>query len=48
MEDIRIAHDVVGASGTDQNEVDILGDERFEKGPPGLLRDGRVSNSTQR
>ena len=34
MEDIRIPHDIAGPSRADEDQGDILGDERFEKSPP--------------
>jgi hypothetical protein len=42
MQDVRIAHDVVGARRGHQDEIDALGDQRLQERLPGLLRRGRV------
>ena len=38
MQDIGVAHDIVGAGRADDQHRHILGDHGVEKGAPGLLR----------
>ncbi|MNF77690.1 hypothetical protein D3C84_598410 [compost metagenome] len=40
VEDVSVAHDVAGTGGADQQQRNILGDQRLEEGPPGLARAG--------
>ena len=42
VQDVGIAHDVVGTRRADQDQVDVLRDQGFEERAPRLLRDGRI------
>ncbi len=42
MENVGVAHDVVGPDGRDDRQVEVLGDDRLEQGLPDLLRRRRV------
>jgi hypothetical protein len=42
MQDVGIAHDVVGAGGADQDQIDVLGNQRLQECLPRLLGGGRV------
>jgi hypothetical protein len=42
MQDVSIAHDVVGPSRSDQDQIDVFGDQGFQERSPGFLRHCRI------